>query len=39
MVQIHKDNLKLTAMSEDGKNRLDKFKAQFGEEASTLTKL
>lgn len=28
--KFNKDTLKLTAMTEDGKDRLDKFKAQFG---------
>ena len=37
--KFNKDTLKLTAMTEDGKDRLDKFKAQFGEEALTLKKL
>ena len=37
--KFNKDTLKLTAMTEDGKDRLDKFKAQFGEEALMLKKL
>ena len=37
--KFNKDTLKLTAMTEDGKDMLDKFKAQFGEEALTLKKL
>ena len=37
--KFNKDTLKLTAMTEEGKDRLDKFKAQFGEEALILKKL
>ena len=37
--KFNKDTLKLTAMTKDGKDRLDKFKAQFGEEALRLKKL